>query len=89
MNNVKMYRGKYSMPQKKLADALGVTRAGLNLIENGKIWIINKKTVLKMCDIFNVSPSKLLGDENFKYLPETVEDIDYMISILNKLKEGK
>ena len=87
MNNIKKYRGYVGMSQKNLAEKVGVSRTGLNLWESGKTWIINKKKLLKMCEVLNVTPTKLLGYENFKYLPDNVQDIDYMIAILNELKE--
>lgn len=89
MNNITKYRGLIGMSQKKLAEELGISRTGLNLMENGRIWIIKKKTVTKMTEILKVTPTQLLGLENLKYEPESKEDIDYMISLLEKLKEEK
>lgn len=89
MNNITKYRGLAGLSQKNLAEELNISRTGLNLMENGKIWIINKKTLMEMCDILNVTPTKLLGLENLKYEPQTLEDIDYMIDLLEKLKESK
>lgn len=89
MNNIKRYRGLAGISQKDFAEKLEMTRAGLIYIENGKIGTIRKNTLNKMCDILNATPTQLLGLDNLKYLPSTIEDIDYMISLLQKLKEGK
>ncbi|MBR3208855.1 MAG: helix-turn-helix transcriptional regulator [Bacilli bacterium] len=87
MNNVKMYRGLAGLSQKELAERVGITRQGLVFIENGRSWLINRKILTKICEELNVSKPRILGLENFKYIPETKEDADYMISLMEKLKE--
>ena len=88
MNNIAKYRGLKNIQQKDFADALFMTRPGLSFIENGNVRNISKKRLMQMSKILEVSPVKLLGEENFKYIPETLEDINYMIELLEEKKKG-
>ena len=87
MNNIQKYRGLKNISQKDLAIQLDLTRPGLSYIENGKAKFISKKTLTKLSEILEVSPVKLLGIENLKYIPRDKEDVDFMIEILENLKE--
>ena len=88
MNNIQKYRGLKNISQKDFAEQLGMTRPGLSYVENGNVKNINSKKIKLMSEILCVSPVKLLGMENFKCIPETKEDADYLISLLVDLKEG-
>ena len=87
MNNIQMYRGLKNITQKDFAEQLGMTRPGLSYVENGNTTKISVKKLNLMSEILGVSPVKLLGLENFKYIPQTKEDIDYTIELLNNLKK--
>lgn len=87
MNNIQKYRGLKNFSQKDFAAQLKMTRPGLSFIENGNVKSIDHSKLEKMSQILDVSIVKLLGMENFKYIPETKEDIDYVIEILQEKKE--
>ena len=87
MNNISKYRGLKEISQKDFAEMLGMTRPGLSFVENGNAKKICEARLIKMSEILEVSPIKLLGLENFKYLPQTKEDVDYIIEILQDFKK--
>ncbi len=87
MNNIKKYRALAGITQTDFAKQLGISRTGLGLIENGKVWIINKKTLTNICSILGVTQTQVLGLENLKYIPDNDKDIDYMIELLQGLKK--
>ena len=86
MNNIKYYRGIFGLSQEKHASMVGMSRTNLTYIEMGYMNTVSKG-VEKIAEILGVSIIKLLGEENMKYIPESVEDIDYMISLLEDMKK--
>jgi len=89
MNNIQKYRGLKGLTQSQLATDLNITRQMLSVIECGKTMKYIRPDVLnKMASILGVSKIKLLGEENFKYLPESAEDVDYLIGLLEQKKES-
>ena len=87
MNNIKKYRGLKNITQKDFAEMLGMTRPGLSFVESGNAKNINGKRLNKMSEILNVSTIKLLGMDVFKQIPNNKDDIEYLIEMLNNLKE--
>lgn len=87
MNNILKYRGLKNITQKDLALQLKMTRPGLSFVENGNAKNISPERLKKMSEILGVSIVKLLGEENFKHIPETEEDIDYMVDMLLQMKK--
>ena len=89
MSNFKKYRGLAGLTQGEAAEKLGMTRVGLASIEGGyNHFYVRKVTLDKMCELYGTTPIKLYGQDNFKVKPETLEEIDYMIEVLNKMKEA-
>lgn len=88
MNNISKYRGLKEISQKEFAEMLGMTRPGLSYVENGNAKNVCEERLKKMSEILGVSEVKLLGFENFKYLPQTQDDIDYLIEILQERRKG-
>ena len=88
MNNIQKYRGLKGITQVELADALNMTRPGLSYLEHSNAKNVNQKKLEKMSEILGVSIVKLLGEDNFKNVPSTVEDIDYTIELLENIKRG-
>lgn len=88
MNNISKFRGLKEISQKDFAEMLDMTRPGLSYVENGNAKKICEKRLNKMSEILGVSVVKLLGLENFKYLPQSKEDIDYIIEILQEYQKG-
>ena len=87
MNNIQKYRGLKNISQKDFAAQLKMTRSGLSFIENGHVKNIDPSKLEEISRILDVSIVKLLGMENFKYIPGTKEDIDYLIELLEAEKE--
>lgn len=87
MNNIQKYRGLKNISQREFAAQLKITRPGLSFIEHSNVKYISPDVLNKMSEILEVSPIMLLGVENFKIVPETKEDIDYMIEILEAQRE--
>ena len=88
MNNIQKYRNEKGIKQVDFAKMLNMTRPGLSFIEHGNARFIREDKLEDMSKILNVSIIKLLGLENLKHIPTTIEDIDYMIEMLKELKEG-
>lgn len=88
MNNVKMYRGLKGYSQSELAKMLGITRQALITIEKGTTKNLSQKKIEKICSLLDITPVKLLGEGNFRVLPNTKEEVDYMIKLLEVQKEN-
>ena len=84
MNNIKKFRGEIGLTQNGLAKEIGVTRALVVSLEKENCHSTSKSTTDALCELFKVSPCKLYGIDNFKYLPQSKEDCEYLISILNE-----
>lgn len=87
MKNIKMFRGKQGLTQNDLASAISVTRALVVKLEKDTCHSTSKSTTEDLCKVFGITPCKLYGLDNFRYLPETEEDCDYLISILMEIKD--
>lgn len=87
MNNIKMFRGREGLTQNDLADKTGVTRALIVKLEKDSCRSTSKSTTDALCKVFNTTPCKLYGTDNFRYLPQSKEDCEYLISILNELSK--
>lgn len=88
MNNIQKYRGIKNISQKELAAQLGMSKGGLSYVENNHARVGDMKRLTKISEILGVSVIKLLGEENFKVIPNTQEDVDFLIEILEKIKEN-
>ena len=88
MNNVKMYRGLKGYSQSEFAKMLGITRQALITIEKGTTKNLSQKKIQKICSLLDITPVKLLGEGNFRVLPNTKEEVDYMIKLLEVQKEN-
>ena len=80
-NKIKKYREKNNITQKEIARILEVESGTISKYESGKIEP-SVKTVIKLCEIFNIKIDDLLKEEK--------EDYDVSkINILNCLREQK
>lgn len=84
MNNIKKFRGEIGMTQKDLAEAIKVTRSLVVSLEKEDCHSTSKSTTDALCNLFKVSPCRLYGIDNFRYKPESKDDVEYLISILNE-----
>ena len=89
MNNIQKFRKEQGISQLEFAAMLEMTRPGLSYVEHSNARFIKEEKLKKMSDILNISIVKLLGMDNLKYLPTTIEDIDFMIEMLEQLKMGE
>ena len=88
MNNIQKYRKERGFSQTELAAKVNLTRGGLWFIEVGKAKNVRSDAIIKISEILEVSPVKLMGMENFKFEPKTIEDIDFIIEMLEQSKLG-
>ena len=64
-NTIKAFRESYNMSQEELGKRIGVKRAAVNKYEKGTVENIPIKTIEKLANIFDTTPSYLIGwDEN-------------------------
>ena len=84
MRNVKKFRGELGLTQVMLASKIGVTRAGVVNLEKEDCHSTSKETTEALCRTFGVSPCKLYGIDNLRYLPASKEDFDELIEILKE-----
>lgn len=82
-NNIRHLRIEHNVTQTELAEKLGVTKQALSLSENGHV---TRKTAKKIADYFNVSILEVMGLDAFEYKPETEDERQYLIALLNQLK---
>lgn len=87
MNNAKKLRGAKSLTQTEFAQMLGISRQALISIENGNTKNLSRRKMQIICNYLETTPVKFLGEDNLRYLPETIEDIDFIINLLNKKRE--
>lgn len=59
-NNLKVYRKKKGLNQTEVAEYLGITQTQYSYHETGKS-ILNANQIIKLCELYNVSPNDLLG----------------------------
>ena len=86
MNNLKMLRGQLGLTQREAASKIGMGRQRYCEVEKSSKWGVSKQHLDKMCEVFNTNPVYLLGEDNLLFKPQNNEEIDYIISILEKMK---
>ena len=84
MSNVKKLRVSKGWTQQELADRVGVSRITIINIENHMYSTVKSKVIDKLCEVFETTPIKLLGVDNFRILPETKEEIEWLIEELSR-----
>ena len=61
---IKMLRVKSKMTQEELGEKLGVQKSAIRKYEKGEVENIKRSSIKKMADLFNVTPSYLMGWED-------------------------
>lgn len=84
MSNVKKLRVSKGWTQQELADKIGVSRITIVNIENHFYANVKSQIIDDLCEIFDVNAIKLLGIDNLKRLPETKEELEWLIEELHK-----
>lgn len=82
MYNIKKLRGKKGMSQSELANALGVTRAYVIVIEKDETKKLTPKMEKKVCDFFGLTLCELYGLDNLKHFPKTKQELSNLIELL-------
>ncbi|WP_179394501.1 helix-turn-helix domain-containing protein [Lacticaseibacillus absianus] len=59
--NIKRIRKAQGMPQKNLADELGIIEQTVSKIERG-VFTPSADTIMQVCDVLNVTPNELMLD---------------------------
>lgn len=62
-DRIKYLRERSGLTQEELGEKLGVKKAAINKYETGKVENIKRATIEKLADIFEVSPSYIMGWE--------------------------
>lgn len=87
-NRIKELRVRSGMTQEELADKLGLKKSAIAKYENGRVENIKRTTLLKLSEIFNVSPAYIMDLQDCSNPKETnfvLSDIEKQI-ILNYRK---
>ncbi|WP_338630353.1 helix-turn-helix transcriptional regulator [Clostridium baratii] len=78
---IKQLRLQKGLTQEELGNLVGLKKAAINKYESGKVENIKRSTIQKFSEIFNVSPSTIMGWTS-------KEDLDIINSIEdNDVKE--
>lgn len=67
-DNIFIYRKKSNLTQKELAEMLKVKNSAISNWETG-VNSIDMETLMKLCEVLNVSISTMFGEENKKETP--------------------
>ena len=68
---IKECRLKYGLTQEELADKLGLKKSAIAKYENGRVENIKRTTIEEMANIFECSPSYLMGWDEYEK-PQTL-----------------
>ncbi len=67
LKEIREYNG---IPQKEIANELGISQQHYSMYENGK-RILNAEQIIKICKTYNISANYLLGlSDEFQTLPQ-------------------
>lgn len=84
-NILKQLRIEKGLTQEELGKLIGVKKAAIHKYESGIVQNMKRTTISKLANIFNVSPSYLLGYTNDKHIEEISEEEKQLIEIIQKL----
>lgn len=84
MSNVKKLRLAKGWTQQELANKVGVSRVTIVNIENHLYSTVKSEVTDALCEIFETTPFKLFGTDNFRIRPETKEEVEWLIEELSK-----
>lgn len=74
---IKATRIRKSLSQKTIAEKLGITQAGYSQIESGKYPNMKIETLVRICEILDVSPDYLLAFSDYENSELTRIDLFY------------
>ena len=79
--NIKKYRKLRGLTQEKLAESLSLEIKSLSLIETGNCFV-SSKTLAKLSEVLNVTPSDLLDNPNIKNTERLFQDAQKALELL-------
>lgn len=71
--NIRYLRIKRGLTQEQLGEVLGVQKSAIRKYESGTVENIPRASIIKMSELFGVSPAYLMGWENETPTPELTE----------------
>lgn len=89
---IKELRKERNMTQEELGELLGVKKAAIQKYEKGEIINLKLATIKKLCDIFQVSPDKLIfpdgemldqkyNSKELKFEVKVIEEIEALYGL--------
>ena len=84
MKNIKLLRATRGMSQKDLAEQMGISRNSVINMEKDTQRSVTPKAAKKLCEIFGCSICQLYGLDNIRHLPETKEEAERLIRLIQK-----
>lgn len=82
---IKQLRKEAGITQEELANSLGLKKVSIQKYENGGIVNLKTETLEKLGEVFNVSPSYIMGWDKFDNIDTT--QIKEDVEILEVIKE--
>lgn len=88
---IKECRTQQGLTQEELADKLGLKKSAIAKYENGRVENIKRTTIEQMADIFECSPSYLMGwsNERASTLAAHKDGAEFTPEELKKIEEYK
>lgn len=83
-NRIKVLRLSKGLTQEELGVLLGVKKAAVQKYENGSVENMKRNTILKMANIFDVTPNYLIGWQDTDNEP--ILDVYNQLSATNREK---
>ena len=84
MNNIKKYRGKLGLSQKELAEAVGLARSYIGILESNHCTRISYSVAEMLAKFFGCNVFDVCGDLIFVYPPQTDNERTTIIRQLAK-----
>ena len=84
---IRQLRIENGYTQEELGKLIGVKKAAIHKYESGIVQNMKRTTIGKLANIFNVSPSYLLGYTTERELEATTEEQQKLLSLIDQLTE--
>lgn len=82
---IRMLRIKNGMTQEQLGDIIGVQKSAIRKYESGRVENIPRSSIKRMANVFQVSPSYLMGWEDETPAPELSEGERAWLELYRKI----
>lgn len=86
MKNLKRLRGLEGITQRELGKFTGIPRTRIVYFESDDCHSLSPSIEEKLCKFFKVNKYELYGIDILKYIPDSKEDLQYIIDILSMEK---